>query len=139
MENFLKIGLVALGGYLAYDYMKKRKNNKATALLITKSPALSGVNPALIEAGMEEEGEEGTAIAEMSEAAGSGQYTSCWSVGLPAGTACQTACVQAGGTYNPSGLGSCTGHSTSFGGGTSTKKSYSRADGWDSDIISAGM
>ena len=118
--------------------MQKRKNNRVTTRPI--NPAINNsVSPELIEAGMEEEGEEGAAIAEMSEAAGSGRYATCWSVGLPAGTACQTACVQAGGTYSSSGLGSCTGYSTSFGGGTSTKKSYSRADGWDSDIISAGM
>ena len=138
MKNLVKIGLIGLGSYLAYDYMQKRKKNKAAASLMTTTSAVNdSVSPSLIEAGIEEEGEEGAATAEMSEAAGGGN-TSCWSVGLPAGSACEKACVQAGGTYQTSGR--CVGHSAAFGGGrASTKKSFSRADGWDSDTISAGM
>ena len=47
----------------------------------------------------------------------SGQNTSCWSVGLSEGTACQTACEEANGTYDSTyngGQGGCLNHSPSF-------------------------
>ena len=133
MENFLKIGLIALGGYLAYDYIKKRKNNRVTTRPI--NPAINNsVSPELIEAGMEEEGEEGAAIAEMSEAAGadangclSGERW-CASKGI---------CMPSNAWYSE-----CVGSSSiqaRVAKRNVSKKSFSRADGWDSDIISGGM
>ena len=59
--NLVKIGLVALGGYLAYDYMTKRKKNKETVEAVVAGKPV--VSPAVVEAAMEEEGEEGAAVA----------------------------------------------------------------------------
>ena len=73
--NIVKIGLIGLGGYIAYNYMQKRKNNKAAEKLALSTAAVS---PILIDAELQEEGEEGMAlatandseIAEMSNANG---------------------------------------------------------------------
>ena len=58
--NLVKIGLVALGGYLAYDYMKKRKKNEETVKAVVAGKPV--VSTAVVEAAMEEEGEEGAAV-----------------------------------------------------------------------------
>ncbi len=58
-ENIIKVGLVAVGTYLAWDYWKKKKANKVSE----KELMASTVSPTLIDAEMQEEGEEGMAVA----------------------------------------------------------------------------
>ena len=145
--DFLKVGLIGLGGYLAYNYYKKRKTNA-----IAETAALStSTAPIIVDAELQEEGE-GT----FASAGGAGSSQGCDSLSH---TDCKKQCEPTYGTFNPngqSGNGSCDNmHSVGFnpnGGvkpirrsrmasrpsGGATRK-FSRADGWDSDTISTGL
>jgi hypothetical protein len=62
MKNLLQVALIGGAAYLAIDYLKKRKaNQKAT------STAIASTSKNLVNAEMQEEGEEGLAIASAKE------------------------------------------------------------------------
>lgn len=68
MSNILKLALIGGAAYLAYDYWKKRQKN---GVAVSNGDAKAPVSDAVLDAEMQEEGEEGMAVAEpMANASG---------------------------------------------------------------------
>jgi hypothetical protein len=155
--DFLKIGLIGLGGYVAYNYYKKRKTNAITEKAILSTSTA----PIIVDAELQEEGEgtfggTSTLVDSWANAGGAGSSSGCDS--LPPDK-CKQQCEPTYGTFNPNGQngnGSCDNmHSAGFnpnGGVKPIRRSrmasrpsvgatrkFSRADGWDSDTISTGL
>ena len=135
MNNILKVVLIGGGAYLAYNYLKKRKE---TNLITAPSAAPNaGVDtPAVMdEAIMEEEGSNFSAAAgkDANGCTGTQRWCNVKSRCLP----------------RSSWYGECVAGNASQGAmkprvsrarvGASPRKSFARADGWDSDTISAGL
>lgn len=67
-NTLIKLGLIGGGAYLAYNYWKNRKNNQVVVAngAGTNGDSKTSITPdALLDAEMEEEGEEGMAVAEF--------------------------------------------------------------------------
>jgi hypothetical protein len=58
-ESIIKISLVGIGAYLAYDYWKKKKSNEA--IEIGSMESSEKVAPMIVDAEIQEDGEEGLA------------------------------------------------------------------------------
>lgn len=64
MTNLLKIALIGGGAYLAYNYLQKRKKNQVVEkAMLEEQSQLAKKEGAIVEAAMEEMGEEGMAVA----------------------------------------------------------------------------
>ena len=66
MNNIIKLAIIGGAAYLAYDYFTKREKNKANGNAIANGGAKAPITdaPAVVDAEMQEEGEEGMAVAE---------------------------------------------------------------------------
>ena len=61
-ENIIKAALVGIGAYLAYDYWQKKKANKVVSKELAVLTAQPTVNSIVVDAEMQEQGEEGLSI-----------------------------------------------------------------------------
>tara|TARA_R110000803_G_scaffold70704_3_gene133693 strand:+ start:9104 stop:9523 length:420 start_codon:yes stop_codon:yes gene_type:complete len=139
MNNILKVALIGGGAYLAYNFLQKRKNNLAVS-------TAGGNNSDVLIAEMEEEGEEGMAIEDTSNAEG---WVNCTNptASAPRGNQLDPCCT---GTKNCRGISRSRRISRGIVGSNISKpsrgvtrnlssKKTSSADGWDSDTISGGL
>lgn len=131
-NNFIKVALVGVAAYFAYDYYKKNKKG----VNVVAGGSKSDVSEAELAAEMEEEGEEGMAVTYANASGNCGRGQTWCSM--------TRSCVsQAGYPQNCRDLANNAGISrrrrTSGRRVAGANIAMANADGWDSDSVSFGM
>lgn len=131
MNNILKVALIGGGAYLAYNFLKSRNKNNVI-IASTTTPVDS---PVIVEeALMEEEGSNFSNATSSKDAHGcesSQKWCNVKGACLPK-TSWYSLCVSNSGGVKAVSAGVSKKASLAT-------KSFSRADGWDSDVISNGI